>query len=149
MNKDVCYLLLKTQKEMYERKIKEQADTILSYKAENVLKEWKSQNGQYNTYEGVCLLHLRNIEKMINDKADKKLILKILDIKYNTRRYAYGPGGNYYEMNKNIVALFCDGLSEIPNNEVKKHLKKIVKKLYHYIGKDFASHKDVDTIVHL
>ena len=118
MNKDVYYLLLKTQKEMYESKIKEQADTILSYKAENVLKEWDEQKERFYTYESVCLLHLRKIEKMINDKADKKLILKILDIKYNTRRYAYGPGGKYYEMNKNIVALFCDGPSEIPNNEV-------------------------------
>ena len=134
MNKDIYYILLKSQNEIIEKMENE----IYDLKAKLYMIEFTHVdlipcNRSYHS------IHCESIENLVKNKGDTKLILKLLQLMYIEHKHNVV---NEHEYNPNIVAL-CH------QNDVAKFdrkSKKLIRTLYHYLGKEFASHEEIDKI---
>jgi hypothetical protein len=165
MNHDIYNLLLKTQKEMYEQQLKNLEDTFIQNIAEKCVEEstgGRCEDGLFSRHNKFLNYILNIINKkydyvfglgLTTQKYDKRIILKMLEIKGSALPYRQNYRINTYDRycinieNKDIpenVAFRAIVMNDGNIRDMDKSMINIIETLYKYIGEDFATREEID-----
>jgi hypothetical protein len=148
MNSDIHFLLLKTQKEMYEQQLKNLEDTFIQNIAESYIGLSRygiytlSRYGLYtNNIYGKHNKFLHYICDLIDKQCDKKIILKILEMKGSSDKRV----GTHISQNVAIKAIILDDDGLV--RPIIQLIESVINELYKYIGEDFATKMEVEKYI--